>query len=258
MGTVTRHFHDQLLERVTHLVKLFEDTLKECEGRTEVEIAQASDTFLAWAAATERSKDKEHALTVAWSKYGGICCGLVYPSDGGFESFNTLPFNASPPWEREETALIAGFVLAEHARHLLQGTSHDGCAVAAMLYADAVEAREFWDNLRGMAKCRHPSSSAQGLEAIYRARLARHHRSLFAKKNAEQRLANDGDGKQAAKKKVEDLWLERHAGQHPKLRTNEQFAAEAMRQFPELTTAKTILGWCTKWNKEAKSRSASR
>ena len=58
----------------------------------------------------------------------------------------------------------------------------------------------------------------------------------------------------AAKQKAFQFWLERRAGKHPKLRTNEQFAAECMRRWPVLTSAKVILGWCTEWNKQAKRK----
>lgn len=62
------------------------------------------------------------------------------------------------------------------------------------------------------------------------------------------------DPKQAAKTEAFKLWTDRHAGKHPNLRTNEQFAAECMRRWPVLTSAKVILGWCTDWNKAAKVR----
>jgi len=63
------------------------------------------------------------------------------------------------------------------------------------------------------------------------------------------------DPKQAAKADAVKLWKERRDGNHPKLRTNEQFAAECMRRWPVLTSAKVILGWCAQWNKEAKRES---
>lgn len=63
------------------------------------------------------------------------------------------------------------------------------------------------------------------------------------------------DPRQAAKDESFKLWQERHAGKHPKLRTNEQFAAECMRRWPVLTNAKVILGWCTEWNKQVKRKS---
>jgi hypothetical protein len=67
------------------------------------------------------------------------------------------------------------------------------------------------------------------------------------------RAANDP--KQHAKTAAFGLWEERYAGKHPQLRTNEQFATKCMQEWPELTSAKVILGWCTSWNKQAKARS---
>ena len=63
--------------------------------------------------------------------------------------------------------------------------------------------------------------------------------------------------KAKAKQMAFVLWRERFAGQHPKLRTNEQFAIECMRRWPVLTSAKVICNWCTDWTKAAKSQPAS-
>jgi hypothetical protein len=69
---------------------------------------------------------------------------------------------------------------------------------------------------------------------------------------AAEKLAKDQ--KQQAKAEAKKLWQERRLGGHPKLRTQEQFATEVMRRWPILTSSKVICGWCTKWNKEAKSQ----
>lgn len=74
-----------------------------------------------------------------------------------------------------------------------------------------------------------------------------------AKAGAKAKL--ESDPKQAAKAEAHKLWQEQYDGKHPELRTNEQFAAECMRRWPKLTSAKVILGWCTQWNKEAKRKS---
>ncbi len=80
-------------------------------------------------------------------------------------------------------------------------------------------------------------------------------RSKTAKTAAAAKLVKDP--KQTVKGEAFLLWQERHAGQHPKLRTNEQFALECMRRWPTLTSAKVICGWCTKWTRDAKSQRAS-
>jgi hypothetical protein len=79
------------------------------------------------------------------------------------------------------------------------------------------------------------------------------HKRGMAKQGAMARLKHSPQ--QAAKAETFKLWQERHAGHHPELRTNEQFAAECMRRWPALTSAKVILGWCTDWNKQAKRKS---
>lgn len=75
-------------------------------------------------------------------------------------------------------------------------------------------------------------------------------RSTQAREAAAAMLARNP--KQAAKTEAFKLWQERYAGQHPRLRTNEQFAIECMRRWPVLTSSKVITGWCTEWNKQSK------
>lgn len=79
-------------------------------------------------------------------------------------------------------------------------------------------------------------------------------RKITARLGAEKKLANDKKGTQRAKAEARKLWNERHAGKHPRLRTNEQFATECMRRWPVLTSSAVITGWCTEWNKAAKAR----
>jgi len=79
-------------------------------------------------------------------------------------------------------------------------------------------------------------------------------RRMIAKKSrgATKKLANDL--KQVAKAEAFELWQTRRAGQHKRLRTNEQFATETMRRWPVLTSSKVICGWCTAWEKEARAK----
>lgn len=81
-------------------------------------------------------------------------------------------------------------------------------------------------------------------------------REIFSKRareGAAARLANDVDGKQAAKREVFALWKEWKKGKLPKIRTVEQFAIEALRRHPRLTNLSTIRNWSAKWNRELKS-----
>jgi len=79
------------------------------------------------------------------------------------------------------------------------------------------------------------------------------HKRGMAKRGAAARL--ERSPQQVAKAEAKKLWKERHEGKHPKLRTNEQFATECMDRWPALKSAKVILGWCTKWGKEARQKS---
>lgn len=71
------------------------------------------------------------------------------------------------------------------------------------------------------------------------------------KKGAANKLAKDP--KQAAKAGALELWKERNAGKHPKLRRVQDFATEVMRRWPALTNAKTIEGWSAQWTKEVRA-----
>ncbi|MFP7721408.1 hypothetical protein [Lysobacter sp. A3-1-A15] len=58
--------------------------------------------------------------------------------------------------------------------------------------------------------------------------------------------------KAAAKHEAKAFWLEREQGQHPKLRTEEQFAMEVIRRWPVLTSIGNVKAWSTAWRKEAR------
>lgn len=144
----------------------------------------------------------------------------------------------------------AGFKLtATHARDLINGLNTlDQAAVHHLaieqLFQHIAERRAYIELMHKYAN--HRGDVDKEVDRRVRA-----NRTAIAKLGAETKLARDP--KQAAKAKAKKLWLERRAGRHPSLRTNEQFAIECMRLWPELTSLAVIAGWCTKWNKEAQS-----
>jgi hypothetical protein len=75
-------------------------------------------------------------------------------------------------------------------------------------------------------------------------------RKFAARRNSARRLA--ADPKAQAKSKALELWKERHAGNHPRLRRVQDFAVEVMKRWPVLTNSKTIEGWSAKWTKQAR------
>ncbi len=58
--------------------------------------------------------------------------------------------------------------------------------------------------------------------------------------------------KAAAKRDALALWIERHEGKQPGLRTVEQFAMEVMRRCPVLESSVTICRWSAKWTKQVR------
>ena len=74
------------------------------------------------------------------------------------------------------------------------------------------------------------------------------------RKGPEVRKARDSDGKQAAILKSKALWEEREAGKHRKLVTEDQFAMEVMRRYPELKSIASIKKRSTRWRNEARTK----
>lgn len=72
------------------------------------------------------------------------------------------------------------------------------------------------------------------------------------KRGAASRHANDP--KQAAKREAHSLWQEWQSGKFPRIRTVEQFATEAMRRWPILTSANVIRRWSSEWSKEMREQ----
>jgi hypothetical protein len=60
------------------------------------------------------------------------------------------------------------------------------------------------------------------------------------------------DPVQVAKCAAYEFWNERETGNHPRLRTEEQFAMEALRRWPVLTSAETVKKWSAQWRREKK------
>lgn len=136
------------------------------------------------------------------------------------------------------------------------GAHKDSCSIVIAFCIQAIWADEDGDT---SAAWTYVADGLSLVGAVRSVPLVREESIHVQKRNgfagAAAKLANDP--KQRAKTKAKKLWQERRAGKHPKLRTQEQFAAEVMRRWPELTSSRVICGWCTQWNKEAKSQRAS-
>lgn len=101
--------------------------------------------------------------------------------------------------------------------------------------------------------------SGAGLFDRLTGQIARETRASFGRQLLKVERIAGGKEKQRRSPKARakagafELWKERYAGKHPKLRTVEQYATEVMSRWPVLTSAKVICGWSAKWSKEAKS-----
>lgn len=130
---------------------------------------------------------------------------------------------------------------------------------------------ELWRTTHGAAAAKSDAekSKAARLETqLYLEILDKKLSVLRAERNAHRKSgAKGGKAKQEknakalkqsqAKQLVHDFYLERDAGRHPKLRTQEQFAVAALaRTNGDLESIGTIVKWCAEWNKEIKKSRA--
>jgi hypothetical protein len=251
--------HQGLLgERLNDLQSWLTSALEIYELRDAETVRKAKAAFLKWACEVwdRSSGDVDGALTFAHEGY--IECAPSWAeSDSAF--YADFPCFANPAWELAEFHLLVASTLADGAISAFDVGTKKQMALAAMLYADAVEAREDWRHLRGPGGARNKDTrigeTFRYVEEAFKRREQAIVRKVRARDAAMVKLARDP--KQAAKAEAFKLWQERHAGKHPKLRTNEQFAGECMDRWPVLTSVKVICGWCTDWTKAAKSQRAS-
>lgn len=227
--TTTAEHQGHLLKRVGALREWFTATLKAWKQRDAATIDAAGKAYLAWVEEGEGSGDTFGALTRAWEMVPPFVNEWVRNPGTIAEDF---PLTASPPWEPIEVALIAGFVCATVACVLLETDDTQHAPVITLLYGDALEARAYWIGLVMTAR----EKKLGRIEATKKAASARHAK----------------DPKQAAKAAARALWVEWQEGNHPKLRTDSQYAQEVMRRWPVLVNEKTITQWSTAWRKQAR------
>jgi hypothetical protein len=242
-----------LEERLRNLQSWLVDALEVAELRNAETINKAKRVFLKLVCESwdDGQGDVDGALSQALETY--VECSVRW-ADSSAAFHDDLRLSADPAWHLAEFHLLVASLLADHALSAFEKGTKKQLVLAAMLYADAVEAREHWNAIRGPAGARNPDTWRGKLHrsslAIDEKLAGDKARKQTALRGAMAKLANDP--KQVAKAGAFELWKERHAGKHPKLRTNEQFASEVMRRWPVLTSSKVICGWSARWTKTVK------
>ena len=247
-------------KRLSNLHEWLSGALQIGELRKPDEILSAVEQFIGIASESwdRDGGDSDRALAWAWECFIELGPGWADDPESLRKDF---PVAADPAWELTELRLLVAFVLADRALAAFKKGTKKQMMLAAMLYADAVEARESWDHIRGPAGARNPNTwrgeiqrRSRALDyrsAVEAARpwIEREARSRNARRGAE--IANAP--KQAAKRHTRKLWDALSEREKVKRGIVLRFATDAAPKVPG-TTVDGIRRWVAEWRKESSSR----
>lgn len=256
MATEAR-IHELLGERLGNLREWLVGALEIAELRQPKTISQAADELLRF---TRHGWDGDIESALAWALVGYVECGPGWADNP--ETFHQeLQLTGEPKWTLEETRLLMAFVLADQALAAFNKGTRKQIMLAAMLYADAVEAREAWDQIRGPAGARNPDTrhgeiqkllrSLDGQIAVEAARpsIEREARSSTARRGAA--VANAS--KKAAKQRVREFWDAVPERDRVRRGAVLSFAIATAAKVAD-TTVDGIRRWVADWRKESSNR----
>lgn len=253
MATCT-HLHSDLKERLSNLSQWLAGALEIGELRDSESVALAKAKFTEWASIgwDHNEGDLDGAMANALQAY--VESGPSWADTPG-KFHADLSLAADPPWELAEFHLVVAATLADYALVALKKGSKAQLALVAILYADAIEARESWDGIRGPAGARNPNTLRGELQAAVRQiddeiavskatpALQQEARQEVAKRASRAKL--ERDPKQAAKAKVKADWLLREESTQPRL-SDAAFARE-MCEKHGLDDADNVARWFRQW-----------
>lgn len=155
----------------------------------------------------QNKKDlKVHSFHKLWDDFEDSLAEWINKPDK-FDQY--LNFSLKPKLEIAEYALMIGLISIYWARQKIDSTSHDDHLEAALCYAQALEAKAYWINLRGLTKCRNPdpviSLSEQQIKDVEMKLLYKDERVRIAKKAADARHSQLGGSRYLADK-VREAW----------------------------------------------------
>ena len=219
MRTTELELHAALERRISDLCGWLESVLEIGELREKRDIRAAKNALLKWICEVwdNNEGDVDGALECALEDY--VECGRRWVAEPATLEAD-FSISAEPAWTIPEFHLIAASMLAEQALIAFQRGTKKGLLLAGMLYADAVEAREHWNTLRGPAGARNPNTLLGEIHGLVRSldekiavekhrdKVSSDARKENSKKAAKVKLANDRNGTQAAKVTARELWPE--------------------------------------------------
>lgn len=254
--TTESDLRNALGQRLEDLCTWLSGALEIFELRDAATVALAKDAFNQWLFGIwdYNAGDAIGALAHGLQIYVECC---VEFSDGTLSLEQELALTASPPWEVPEFNLLVAYAFADWALSAFKKSTPKQLALAAILYADAIEARENWDKMRGPAGARNPNTKMGILHqkmrqldakiAVIEAlpRLTRESRRENAKHAAMAKLANDP--KQVAKAKVKLAWEAREQSTGARI-SDAAFARQMCEEYG-LDDADNVARWFRKWKK---------
>ena len=207
MTTTEADLNAALGQRLRDLCAWLAGALGVGELRDDEAVKLAKEAFLKRAYESWDGGNGDHDGALVWALEGYVEDGVSWADTPG-KLKDDLSLSAHPPWEVAEFRLLVASALADKALQAFERGTKKQVTLAAMLYADAVEAREWWDKLRGPAGARNPDTRLgkvhARLLAVDEVIAVRKGRKLTAQKAAKAKLAKDP--KQAAKTEAYKLW----------------------------------------------------
>lgn len=250
------------LDRTNELLNWFARMLTQHEGRSEAELGAAAQEFfhflsgckhhdeipslenvwLRWQACPDASREEYYGLSV---------CQCAFP-----------PPNTNPPWERRDTMLAVGALLASAAFLAWKDRSSHSIELAAMLLADITEIQCEWIRQYGIGECRLATPQEIRIAGIVRRLQAKpfivQAISEFGRMGARGRERSLKTRRAEDWKKAKGLWIQWRNGELKGVATCDDFASRVQTECENLTSHQGILREERKWRREAEAARRTR
>ncbi|WP_045764488.1 hypothetical protein [Xanthomonas albilineans] len=245
----------QLRTRISDLCEWLSGALEIGEVRGVESVMLAKKALYVWLCERwdNNEGDTEGALAYALECY--VESGPAWAREE-YSLEADLSITADPPWELSEFHLLVASFLADQALLAFNRGSKKQLILAAMLYADAVECREYWSHVRGPAGARNPKTMLGEVHAAARLldeRIAvdKEQRSC-ARRAVAAKLRNDP--KQVAKSQAFKMWQDWQLGKVVHI-SGAAFARHVVETLP-IDDTNTVQRWMRAWRKVGASGNA--
>lgn len=248
MRTTVAALQAALGTRLSDLSEWLLGALEIGELRDAEAVKMAKEAFLKWLCNKwdGNAGDRDGALSNAFLTY--VEHGPRWADDLSLLETD-LSLSAEPAWTVPEAHLLVASMLADQALLAFRRGTRKQWFLAAMLYGDAIECRENWDQMRGPAGARNPDTWRGRMQAKVRS----FDECIAAKKALKQkaqmgaRARLQSDPKQAAKVEALRMWTDWQAG-----KSIHASGAAFARKVVDLTAIEdpnTVQRWIRQWRR---------